>query len=34
VCRKAAANNISGELPVQYSALTNLQFWWVTPDLI
>jgi hypothetical protein len=24
-------NNIGGELPAQYSALTSLQYWCVTP---
>jgi hypothetical protein len=28
--RVVLSNNIRGELPVQYSVLTNLQFWWVT----
>ncbi len=30
--RSAAGNHIGGELPVQYSALTSLQFWCVAPD--
>ena len=30
-CRHLWNNNIGGELPVQYSALTSLQYWCVTP---
>ncbi len=30
-CRDVGYNNLGGELPAQYSALTSLQFWCVAP---
>ncbi len=32
-CRDVGDNNLGGELPAQYSALTSLQFWCVAPYL-